>query len=160
MGNLPYVNPSFFNTHAVMEEYGTDSRQYSREKGTGKHLIPQLNTTHATDFNVLNKKNGDDEYRMYPAVQSNNSKERRNPPLKSEVHDGIPWLQSNRTMGNDDAINQIGNSNRSNFFPSFDSRGNVGIIGETNEFTPTQSKRKFRSNLNAGGTTSEDRGDS
>lgn len=33
-------------------------------------------------------------------------------------------------------------SNESNFFPSFDSRGNVGIIDDSNEFGPKNPKKQ------------------
>ena len=49
-------------------------------------------------------------------------------------HAGIPVIASGRTR--QEEIAKLASSNRSNFFPSFDSRGNVGIIEDSNEFSP------------------------
>lgn len=41
-----------------------------------------------------------------------------------------------------DMMAKLASSNRSNFFPSFDSRGNIGVAEDSNEFNPMRDTRK------------------
>lgn len=45
-------------------------------------------------------------------------------------------IVSGRNRGPDDMMTKLASSNQSNFFPSFDSRGNIGVVEDANEFNP------------------------
>lgn len=48
----------------------------------------------------------------------------------------VPELMTGRNRGPDDMMAKLASSNRSNFFPSFDSRGNIGMVEDADEFNP------------------------
>lgn len=141
---------AFFNTFAAVEEYGSGVKFASNEKhgsfGTkNRKLIPIMQQTNQTDFKALRVHpeivNG-----AYPSNMSVSGTKTGNPQTIS-AKAGIPALNSGRTRMQEENFAKLASSNRSNFFPSFDSRGNIGLIEDSNEFA-SFNRKKLRSNLN------------
>lgn len=61
-----------------------------------------------------------------------------------EIDDGGSKANTTETLklNLDEQEVSLTNTNRKNFFPSFDSRGNIGVIDDSNEFSKPFSRRK------------------
>ena len=139
-----------------MEEYGSSNLKGTKIKkppAFGHHIIPVMAATNATDFKQRNRNKTKENAFLYPSISGANSIDQSKDRI-SLGQSGVPPMQSGRNHQADEFA-KYGNTNRSNFFPSFDSRGNIGIIEDSNEFTPI--KKRLKSNLNATRTSMEER---
>ena len=120
----------------MLNEYGHSSTKQKQYKVlSGKHLIPSMQATNLTDFRSRTDKKSLIE-NPYPSMMSVSINQE---PLKEA---GIPSLYSGRNRHDPRIIGKAMSSNQSNFFPSFDSRGNIGITDDSNEFAPLRNKMK------------------
>ena len=123
-GNLPHVNATQFSSLAVMEDYNKNMTVSSRNMA-----FNQAQTTKKEFRSSLAMQNHSGF--LKPTLDSIGKDRTPETAIKSTLKP--PSLHSGRAQRMRQIEDDIG-VNRSNFFPSFDSRGNIGMIEDSDEF--------------------------